>query len=567
MITHDAVLIQRQCIGTSCDVRFFAYFGINLLNPTNRTSTAIYWHVRRSNKIVNQATWSSWCSTVLGILDPASGPQQILERVWQACATWNVISGILLHINTGHLVPSGQFRIGEGVAEIDDDSENSLGTTTISLAGNQLLLGRRIRDGNVQIATVIVAYVEDKDFATFLIEALARWSMDRLRLQLEVSELSEENISLRNSLTPHIYPHQIRSVSGVMHSLIKSAARAAASTATVLIQGETGTGKELLARLVHSHSQRANHPIVSVNVAALSPSLVESELFGHAKGAFTGADNVRKGLFEIANGGTLFLDEVGEMSAETQVRLLRVLQERCITRVGDHRSIMVDVRIIAATHRDLIKDVEAGNFREDLFYRLNVINLHVPPLRRRKEDIPILFAHFLEKHNQENYKQVDDVPQHIMEMLCNYPWPGNVRELENYVQKAVVLATGRKFPEDLIPVSVRSYKTKSDQTPPDESAPAPHRVEKPALALDDLLSHTIQRWADQHGGDLTQASEVMEQEILKWALSKEKGVKLRAARLLGINRVTLDRKLAHYGLEVERGGILVAHKPPQSDSA
>jgi DNA-binding NtrC family response regulator len=505
---------------------------------------------------VNRNDWSERYGTVLSMLDPVLGPRQMLDRLWSVVSTWECVTGIWFHARPGHLVPSGQFMVGEILSDAED-AASAAGPATAPLVGTSVpVMARRVRDGNVSVATVMVSFLGEGGAAAFLVDAIARWCMDRLRVQLEVSELAEENVVLRSSLTPQVREHEIRTVSGVMHALIKSAVRAATSTATVLIQGETGTGKELLARLVHTHSHRSNQPMVSVNVAALTPTLLESELFGHAKGAFTGADQVRKGLFEVAHGGTLFLDEIGEMGPETQVRLLRVLQERCITRVGDHQAVPVDVRIIAATHRDLAKEVETGRFREDLFYRLNVVNLQVPALRRRTEDIPILVAHFLEKYNRQNYKRVDEVPRNVLEMLCAYPWPGNIRELENCVQKAVVLAPGNSFPAELVPVQIRSYAAEHPLPVPFQTvAPPPGPVDHEAA-----LREAVSNWAEHAGADIAQVVDTVERMVMTWALNKENGVKLRAARLLGINRVTLDRKLAAHGLEVHRGAGVVAEK-------
>jgi transcriptional regulator with GAF, ATPase, and Fis domain len=347
-----------------------------------------------------------------------------------------------------------------------------------------------------------------------------------------------------------------------MNSLIQSAVRAAASTATVLVVGETGTGKELLAKLIHSHSHRAHKPMVSINAGALSPGLLESELFGHARGAFTGADHERKGLFEIANGGTLFLDEVGEIGTEAQVRLLRVLQEKTITRVGDHTPLTVDVRIIAATHRDLAKDVEAGRFREDLYYRLNVVNLLVPPLRSRREDIPLLINHFLQKYNRQNFKNLDEVPRSVLEMLISYPWPGNIRELENCVQKAVVLAPGTVFVEELVPPTIRSYS----ENLPRETRSAEAQPPAPAANSVDSLAVALERYADGAGPDVGKFFQQAERLLIIYALTKERGVKLRAAKALGINRVTLDRKLVEYHINVKRGQGVVEPSSPGADA-
>jgi DNA-binding NtrC family response regulator len=309
----------------------------------------------------------------------------------------------------------------------------------------------------------------------------------------------------------------------------------------VLIQGETGTGKELLARLVHGHSHRAHKPMVSVNAGALAPTLLESELFGHVKGSFTGADHDRKGLFEVANGGTLFLDEVGEIGMDTQVRLLRALQERTITRVGDHTPMPVDVRIVAATHRDLAAEVKAGRFREDLFYRLNVVTLAVPALRERREDIPLLVNHFLQKYNREEHKMVEEVPRTVLDMLLSYPWPGNVRELENCIHKAVVLAPAGSFSEELVPTTIRTYAAQQRTTQPSHEPP------------DQFLKGSLERYAEMVGPDLNALALATERILIAWALNKERGVKLRAAKALGINRVTLDRKLVEYAINVERG--------------
>ncbi|MBA3938046.1 MAG: sigma-54-dependent Fis family transcriptional regulator [Planctomycetes bacterium] len=489
------------------------------------------------------------------MLDPAVGPRLILERLWHEVKTWNTIGGIWLQCRPGHLTPSGTFMVGAAL----DDAEEIAALATPATAPIQTdslpVVARQLRDGNVPIATLMVSHTTSEDAASFLVDVLSRYCMDRLRVQLEVSELAEENQVLRGALSYDVKQHDILSNSGVMNSLIQSGVRAAASTATVLIQGETGTGKELLAKLIHSHSHRAHKPMVAINAGALSPSLLESELFGHTRGAFTGADHDRKGLFEVANGGTLFLDEVGEIGPEAQVRLLRVLQEKTITRVGDHTPLTVDVRIIAATHRDLAKDVAAGRFREDLFYRLNVVNLLVPPLRSRREDIPLLINHFLQKYNRANFKNVDEVPRGVLEMLINYPWPGNIRELENCVQKAVVLAPSTVFIDELIPPTIRTYT---------ENLPREKRQQLadsgPAPVIDPVanLGQALERYADNAGPDVGKFFNQAEKILIIYALTKERGVKLRAAKALGINRVTLDRKLLEYHINVKRGQGVVS---------
>ncbi|GDY12534.1 hypothetical protein LBMAG53_14120 [Planctomycetota bacterium] len=496
-------------------------------------------------------TWPTRVGTVLHLLDPATGPRLILDRLWHEVKNWGTIGGIWLNCRSGHLTPSGTFIVGEAPDSADEIAALATPHTAPIATDGLPVVARQLRDGNVPIATLLVSHRQSEDAAAFLVDSLSRYCMDRLRVQLEVSELAEENQVLRGALTVDVRQHDILTNSGVMQALIRNALRAAASTATVLIQGETGTGKELLAKLIHAHSHRAHKPLVSINAGALSPSLLESELFGHARGAFTGADHDRRGLFEVATGGTLFLDEVGEISQEAQVRLLRVLQERTITRVGDHHPIPVDVRIIAATHRDLSAEVKSGRFREDLFYRLNVVNLAVPALRERREDIPLLINHFLQKYNRANYKNVDEVPRDVLEMLIAYPWPGNIRELENCVQKAVVLAPGTVFIDDLVPPTVRSYAA---------SHPLAERstIQNPGVPPEDLLKTALERWAGAAGPDLGKLFPLAERILIAWCLNKEKGVKLRAARDLGINRVTLDRKLAEYAIHVKRGKGVVA---------
>ena len=502
-------------------------------------------------------TWPTRVGSVLQMLDPSVGPRLVLERLWLEVVSWHSIGGIWLNIRAGHLSPSGVFMVGDAIANAGEVAALATPNTAPIETDGLPVVARQLRDGNVPIATLMVSHKQSEDAASFIVDVLSRWCTDRLRLQLESSELAEENQVLRGALSIEVKQHDILSNSGVMNSLIQSAVRAAASTATVLIQGETGTGKELLAKLIHSHSHRAHKPMVSINAGALSPTLLESELFGHARGAFTGADHDRKGLFEVANGGSIFLDEVGELGPEAQVRLLRVLQERTITRVGDHRPFAVDVRIISATHRDLAKDVVAGRFREDLFYRLNVVNLLLPPLRSRREDIPLLINHFLQKYNRQNYKNVDDVPRDVLELLLAYPWPGNIRELENCVQKAVVLAPGNAFLEELIPPTIRSY-----------GANLPRNSASPAMTEQnpkEALHHAIARYADVIGPDINVFFQHSEKLLIIYALNQERGIKLRAAKILGINRVTLDRKLVEYDILVKRGKGVVSELDGDGD--
>jgi two-component system NtrC family response regulator len=306
-----------------------------------------------------------------------------------------------------------------------------------------------------------------------------------------------------------------------MQEILALVKRVAASKATVLVSGESGTGKELVARAIHQYSPRAQKPFISVNCAALTETLLESELFGHERGAFTHAVAMRKGRFELADGGTLFLDEVAEMSQALQVKLLRVLQEMEFERVGGARTIKVDVRVVAATNRDLKEEVQEGRFREDLFYRLNVVHLHVPPLRQRQEDIPPLAAHFIKKYAAENVRGKLRLTPEALKVLVQYAWPGNVRELENVMERAVILCHNHLItPEDL----------------PGGLAPAAAEA-----SLD------IDRFVPLHT-PLTEALESIEEQMIRRALEKSGQVQVRAAELLGITKSLLQYKLKKYHL-------------------
>lgn len=304
-----------------------------------------------------------------------------------------------------------------------------------------------------------------------------------------------------------------------MAEILALVKRVATSKATVLVTGESGTGKELIARATHQCSNRAQRPFISVNCAALTETLLESELFGHERGAFTHAVALRKGRFELADGGTLFLDEVAEMSQALQVKLLRVLQEMEFERVGGSRSIKVDVRVVAASNRDLKEEVETGRFREDLFYRLNVVHLHISPLRQRQEDIPLLAAHFIKKYAQENVR-IRLTPE-ALKLLVQYPWPGNVRELENVMERAVILCANNLItPEDL----------------PRDMAPAAAEAK---LDIDHFVPlHT----------PLPEALEAIEEQMIRRALEKSGQVQVRAAEMLGITKSLLQYKLKKYHL-------------------
>ncbi len=287
-------------------------------------------------------------------------------------------------------------------------------------------------------------------------------TLNVVRKALEKQQLAAENLELRRQLEEIKGRQDIIGKSEIMRATVETARQVAASSATILLQGESGTGKEVFANAIHRWSERAKHPLVKVSCAALPETLLEAELFGYERGAFTGAVGRRKGRFEIAHRGTLFLDEVGEMSLQTQVKLLRVLQEGAYERLGGGEPLETDVRILAATNANLARKVELGEFREDLFYRLNVINLELPPLRDRGEDVILLANYFLQVYNEKNGKEIGGFTKQTVETLTRYGWPGNVRELENCIERAVVLTRGSFVEVDALPPSVIAGRKRLD---------------------------------------------------------------------------------------------------------
>jgi DNA-binding NtrC family response regulator len=331
---------------------------------------------------------------------------------------------------------------------------------------------------------------------------------------LERHQLVSENRMLRAQLRQRPGFAGVISEDPAMEEALNIVARAAPSRATVLIRGESGTGKELIARAIHGASPRADKAFVAVNCAALNQNLIESELFGHEKGSFTGAAQRREGRFEQADGGTLFIDEVAEMPSEVQAKLLRVLQERTLERVGGNQLLQVDVRLLSATHQDLEEMVRQGTFREDLFYRLNVVAVELPPLRRRRLDIPILVDYFLRRYSEENSKDIEAVSKEAMDALMRHAYPGNVRELQNIIERAVVMTRGDSLRrEDL------ALGEAPDQAPADEGATLPQRIE------------------------------ALERTAIAGALERAEGVQSRAAVDLGITERNLRYKLKKYGLK------------------
>jgi Nif-specific regulatory protein len=370
-----------------------------------------------------------------------------------------------------------------------------------------------------------------------LADLFLQWCAMNEFLNLEKAELIDENASLREEIRTRFSDRNIIAVSGGFRRVLEAAHRVASSTATVLIHGETGTGKELIARIIHEHSPRANGPFITVNCGALSESLLESELFGHVKGAFTGAVADRKGRFEAAHGGTIFLDEIGEVSPGMQVRLLRVLQEMEIERVGDTKVRKLDVRVVAATNRILEKEVEKGSFRADLYYRLNVIYLQIPPLRSRVEDIPHLVEHFLGVYCQRNTKYIESVSREVLEALCQYPWPGNVRELENCIEKIVVMAPGKELTPDLLPMAIMAFDPHVETDKQHGLASFESRLK--AYMRSETHS-ALERGADNLY-DTVRAK--WERYLFEAVLNATQNNKSKAAQMLGITRNTLGAKL------------------------
>jgi len=352
---------------------------------------------------------------------------------------------------------------------------------------------------------------------------------------LEKEELAREVRALRSELVSKYRFDNIVGVSSAMQRIFEMTAAVAGSRASVLLMGETGTGKELIAKAIHYNSPRKDKPFVRVNCGALSEGLLESELFGHVRGSFTGAISDKKGKFKVADGGTLFLDEVSNMSDRLQMKLLRVLQEREFERVGDTRTIHVDVRIIAASNKDLEKEVEAGRFREDLFYRLNVVPIYLPPLRERREDIPLLIEYFLDKYNEENDKNVHKISKSVLDLLMRYPWRGNVRELENCVEKVVVLSQGEEFSDKHLPINIKIFQKEHGEAGLEEGESLDKLAEK-------IANLGFKAPADGKSIHKRVMGEI-EKKLIEKALAESGQKKIKAARLLGINRNTLHKKI------------------------
>ncbi len=331
---------------------------------------------------------------------------------------------------------------------------------------------------------------------------------------------------------------EIRDVFGVVE-------KAATSESTVMIFGESGTGKELIARALHQNSKRESKPFIAVNCGAIPHELLESELFGYEKGAFTGASHTRIGRLELANEGTVFLDEIGDMPAALQVKLLRVLAEQEIDRLGGSKPVKVNVRFITATHRNLEDEIKEGKFREDLYYRLNIIPIVIPPLRDRKSDIPLLVQHFLKRCNENQGRQVKVISDETIQMLANYSWPGNIRELGNFIERMVVLSVGDNITPRDLPEKVLG-EVPRENLPPMEK---PECELSPTEMLQNGLKQSFFIGLPEGGINLKNAVEDFERGLITEALEKTNWVKNKAAGLLELNRTTLVEKIKKMGLK------------------
>ncbi|MBW2368577.1 MAG: sigma-54-dependent Fis family transcriptional regulator [Deltaproteobacteria bacterium] len=385
---------------------------------------------------------------------------------------------------------------------------------------------KRIMEISPNIHIVIMTAYASIDTA---VDALKSGAHDYLIKPLDIDEVKilvkkalhhrrveQENRFLKERLDDHLNFQNIIGQSRPMRKLFETISLVAPSEATVLITGESGTGKELIANAIHENSLRSNQPFIKVNCAALPETLLESELFGHEKGAFTGAVARKQGRFQLADKASIFLDEIGEMSLTTQVKILRVLQEQEFEPVGGAQTLKVDIRVVAATNKDLAQEITAGRFREDLFYRLNVVTLHVPPLRKRREDIPSLADFFLKRYAEKNRRLIKGFSPRAMDLLMRHLWPGNVRELENVVERAVILAREDTITPAEFPGTIRDLDIDEEHTDIDL---------KPGRSLKDIERQMIIRTLEDTGGNRTHAAEI-----------------------LGISRRTIQLKLKEYGI-------------------
>lgn len=492
------------------------------------------------------------------ILDRTEDIKQIITPILEALTEHTpVLRGAitLLNRDTGEILiesalgltenqkRKGRYRVGEGITgqvvktgipviipDISKDNRlvNKTGAERADIDQNKnaAFVCVPIKSGNETIGTMNITC---KNSLSFNLEAfvkllsiissmIARAVKIRQEIREEKDRLQAENDRLLRELKDRFKPGNIIGTSQSMQEAFDLIWQVCKSEANVLIRGESGTGKELFAQEIHYNSLRSDKPFIKVNCAALPESVIESELFGHEKGAFTGAVATRKGRFELADKGTLFLDEIGELSPQMQVKLLRVLQEKEFERVGGTRTLKVDVRLITATNRNLEAEITTGKFREDLYYRLNVFPIHIPPLRERKSDILLLTDHFIEKYNARNSRSVKRVTSSAIDLFMSYHWPGNVRELENCIERAVLLSTDNVIHAYHMPPSLQSAESSHTELP----------------------------------STLAQAVEELEQELIADALKSAKGNQAKAARRLGLTERIMGLRIKKYGISSER---------------
>ena len=459
----------------------------------------------------------------------------------------------LLLSSEGYSVTSAET--GEaGLARLEQEPFDLL-LLDVSLPGRSGLdLLRDIRQRDPHLPVVLITAYGSIDMARQAFKSGAQdyitkpWSNDELLAQIasaiEGRRLREENVQLKRALKQRYNFPNIIGKSDRIVSLLDLVAQVAPSRSTILVVGESGTGKELIAKAIHSASPRADKPFVAVNSGSIPVDLLESQLFGHVKGAFTSAIASKKGLFEVADQGTIFFDEISTIGVETQAKLLRVIQEREFMRLGGTENIKVDVRIVAASNVDLLGLVRDGRFREDLYHRLNVIALKLPPLRERREDIPSLLDHFLQQFSKENNRPLGQFTREAMKLLMDYPWPGNVRELENVVERAVVLSSREEIDVDLLPEPILTRGMLGDAR----------------LQLSDLLN-SLAKESNQHtpaGQPAPSLFEIMEQierRVILDMLEQTGWNQTEAAERFQVPLSTLNQKIKRLGIEIRRRSV------------
>lgn len=467
-------------------------------------------------------------------------------------------------------LPCRVFENAQGVMDALERDTPQVLVSDIRMPGDSgLVLLEQIKNRCPQVPVIVMTAYSDLDSA---VSAFQGGAFEYLPKPFDVDAavalirraVQESDVGLAASESATASLPELLGQAPVMQDVFRAVGRLSQSSATVLITGESGTGKELVANALHRHSPRSRMPFVALNTAAIPRDLLESELFGHERGAFTGAQNMRRGRFEQAEGGTLFLDEIGDMPLDLQTRLLRVLSDGNYYRVGGHQPLKADVRVIAATHQDLEARVRAGQFREDLFHRLNVIRLRLPPLRERQEDIPLLVRHFLQKSARELKVEPKQIAPAAMDVLVRLPFPGNVRQLENLCHWITVMAPSQTVQTEDLPADLRAPDTVSTASastnvrlsPAGASESAPVQTEAIAhwqrLLREEVSKALAGNEAVPDGGRMNAWSRAFETVVLGEALRHTRGRRMEAALLLGIGRNTMTRKIAELQLEGDR---------------